>query len=135
MGMCLSAEQSTNNKLSSTLIKDGNNMKKQIKLLLLGTGESGKSTIFKQMKILQVDGGFSEEELSIYKKIIISNCITQMKTLIVAATRSGEPFENPDNKDAAEAVSKLMTADDWNPAIGKLIKQLWKDKTIQKIFP
>ena len=34
---------------------------KIIKMLLLGAGESGKSTIFKQMKIINKDG-YSEKE-------------------------------------------------------------------------
>jgi len=33
----------------------------------LGPGESGKSTVFKQMKIIQDDGGFSPEELMGFK--------------------------------------------------------------------
>lgn len=34
--------------------------KEAIKILLLGTGESGKTTVIKQMKVLHING-FSEE--------------------------------------------------------------------------
>ena len=43
------------------LRKDFTNNKKELKLLLLGTGESGKSTIIKQMRILFGEG-FAEED-------------------------------------------------------------------------
>lgn len=49
-----------------------------------GAGESGKSTFFKQMKILHKDG-FSEEERLTYKEVIHSNTVLNMKTLINGA--------------------------------------------------
>jgi hypothetical protein len=52
-------------KQSATIEKTLNSAKKEqqnhIKLLLLGAGESGKSTIAKQMKIIHLNG-FSDDE-------------------------------------------------------------------------
>jgi ABC-type cobalamin/Fe3+-siderophores transport system ATPase subunit len=64
---------------------------------LLGPGESGKSTIFKQMKVLQAqqhgDKVWTNEELINYKFIIFSNVITQMKQIIQAAEQLNIPIE------------------------------------------
>lgn len=48
-----------------------------------GAGESGKSTVAKQMKIIHLDG-FSEEERNSYKSIIYNNTISSMKNLVNA---------------------------------------------------
>lgn len=63
-----------------------------------GPGESGKSTIFKQMKIIQDNGGYSKEELLEYKYIIFANCISQMKCLVDAGVKLGMDVTNPSNK-------------------------------------
>lgn len=47
----------------------------------LGAGESGKSTILKQMKILH-QGGYSEAERESYREIIWSNTIQSMQVLV-----------------------------------------------------
>jgi hypothetical protein len=60
-----------------------------------GTGESGKSTIFKQMKILQVNGGFSAEEIQSWKAIIHANILSQMKVLAQALKHLNVPLGNP----------------------------------------
>ena len=52
-------------------------------MLLLGAGESGKSTIFKQMKIINKDG-YSETERKTFVGIVHSNTISSMKTLMEA---------------------------------------------------
>ncbi|GAX18571.1 guanine nucleotide-binding protein G(o) subunit alpha [Fistulifera solaris] len=52
----------------------------KVKLLLLGAGESGKSTIFKQMRILH-GAPRSEEDQRMYGVVIRSNVITAMRKL------------------------------------------------------
>ena len=54
-----------------------------VKLLLLGSGESGKSTIVKQMKILNL-GGYSQQERLNYKQIIYLNIYHSTKCLLQA---------------------------------------------------
>ncbi|OBA27766.1 guanine nucleotide binding protein, alpha subunit [Hanseniaspora valbyensis NRRL Y-1626] len=60
----------------------------QIKLLLLGTGESGKSTVLKQLQLLH-HGGFSHKERTQYTQVIWADAIQSMKILIVQARRLG----------------------------------------------
>merc|ERR1719427_1357804 len=50
------------------------------KLLLLGAGGSGKSTLFRQLKIL--DAGMSEREKRSYKDTIYTNIIEAIQTLV-----------------------------------------------------
>lgn len=54
---------------------------KKIKLLLLGAGESGKSTIFKQMKFLYGTGLTNEDRAAI-TAVVHGNIITAMKILL-----------------------------------------------------
>jgi len=55
--------------------------KRIIKMLLLGAGESGKSTIFKQMKIINKDG-YSNKEKQEFIGIVHSNTIQSMTALM-----------------------------------------------------
>ena len=52
----------------------------KVKLLLLGAGESGKSTIFKQMRMLH-GSPRSEDDLRMYGVVVRSNVITAMRKL------------------------------------------------------
>ena len=71
------------------LKKDYAKNAKIAKLLLLGAGESGKSTIVKQMKLLypvnnRESVGFSEEEKEEAKYAIYSNILESILALIQA---------------------------------------------------
>jgi hypothetical protein len=52
----------------------------KVKLLLLGAGESGKSTIFKQMRILH-GAPRTDDDLKMYGVIVRSNIITALRKL------------------------------------------------------
>lgn len=49
----------------------------------LGSGESGKSTIVKQMKIIH-QNGYSVEELAMYRLTIYKNLVDCAKALVMA---------------------------------------------------
>jgi energy-coupling factor transporter ATP-binding protein EcfA2 len=55
------------------------------KLLLLGAGESGKSTLLKQLRILY-GKGFSPEERAALRGVIHANTITCIQMLITVGT-------------------------------------------------
>lgn len=69
-------------------------MERQHKLLLLGAGESGKSTIMKQVKLLFL-GGFNAEETTMYKLAIERNVIQNMQGLVEGPTLSLPVFVVP----------------------------------------
>lgn len=56
---------------------------KELKILLLGSGESGKSTIVKQMKILHKNG-FTDAEAYEYKPFVYKNVLDCVKNIINA---------------------------------------------------
>lgn len=108
-----------------------------IKLLLLGAGESGKSTFVKQMKIIHGDG-YSVEELKSYKSTIHSNLLASMVTVLKAMERLNIELQNPPNKAHASAVLKFpipLESGALIPSeIGEAVKSLWRDGGFQECF-
>ncbi|CAK8989562.1 Guanine nucleotide-binding protein alpha-16 subunit [Durusdinium trenchii] len=58
--------------------------KTQTKLLLLGTGHSGKSTIFKQFQLVHLKG-FSDAERRFYRTLMIDSTISTIRKLLQSA--------------------------------------------------
>jgi hypothetical protein len=74
--------------LDAQLKDEQKRLSKELKLLLLGAGESGKSTIAKQMKILHLNG-FTKAELMGFKPVLHSNAIEVVQTLIHGCAELG----------------------------------------------
>ncbi|XP_032482564.1 guanine nucleotide-binding protein subunit alpha-15 isoform X1 [Phocoena sinus] len=71
----------------------------ELKLLLLGPGESGKSTFIKQMRIIH-GAGYSEEERKSFRSLVYQNIFVSMQTMIEAMERLQIPFSWPESKAA-----------------------------------
>jgi guanine nucleotide-binding protein G(i) subunit alpha len=65
-----------NEEIENQLKRDKLNLRNEIKMLLLGAGESGKSTILKQMKLIH-EGGYSRDERESFREVrqFINNAI------------------------------------------------------------
>jgi guanine nucleotide-binding protein G(i) subunit alpha len=107
----------------------------EIKLLLLGTGESGKSTIAKQMKILHTPG-WSKDELLTFRPIAIQNTVTSMRTLLQAAESMGLEFNNPELAKNFLNQNEHFNSytQEMNEAMIKEVQALWKDKAVQGAY-
>ena len=53
-------------------------------MLLLGAGESGKSTVVKQMQIIHMNGYRDRDEMEKYKPVVFSNTIQSMIAILKA---------------------------------------------------
>jgi guanine nucleotide-binding protein subunit alpha len=83
------------NRLEKMMQQGKANKKNQVKMLLLGAGESGKSTVLKQMRLLHL-GGFTPQEKIQYKNIIWADTVASMQTLIIQARNLGIHLESDD---------------------------------------
>ena len=99
-----------------------------------GAGESGKSTIFKQMKIIHQDG-YSEEERVAFRDVIFSNTIQSMKVLINGSFTKEINLDSDEHEQLAEQVLNLSaTGEAFTADIAQAIKELWADNGIQETY-
>ncbi|KAI8095055.1 G protein alpha subunit [Gilbertella persicaria] len=141
MGCCASVEEPDNagrlrnEEIDGQLRMEKLNNKNEVKLLLLGAGESGKSTILKQMKLIH-DGGFTQEEKEAYREIIFSNAIQSIQVLLEAMENLDINLDNPENRDYFEFImdQKQQFNDTYSlsPEVVKGIKHLWEDAGVQE---
>lgn len=98
MGLCMSSDERELRLRSAVIDKkiedDSKKLKKECKILLLGAGESGKSTIVKQMKIIH-QNGYTRQELESFKPTIVKNTIDSFYTLLFYVKRMGLQFCDP----------------------------------------
>jgi len=112
------------------------------KLLLLGAGSSGKSTFFKQLKIIH-SNGFTSKDRRDYAAQIENQVISQMQKLILRGRELME--ENEEGKydhlqiqsEAAKQSAdfmELLTTQCVNEEVAMNVNTLWKDPGIQNTW-
>eukprot|EP00042_Codosiga_hollandica_P033485 m.224545 g.224545 ORF g.224545 m.224545 type:complete len:368 (-) comp54198_c0_seq5:105-1208(-) len=121
-----------NRLIEGKLKGDKKELRQEIKLLLLGAGESGKSTVVKQMRIIH-GGGYSQDDLNGFKPLIFEN-VHKNTTILLEAAEEWNYKLAPANEEHMDKVfgydkSKIgMFQSEYLPSIALL----FKDPAIQQ---
>uniref|UniRef100_A0A7S2RAG9 Uncharacterized protein n=1 Tax=Rhizochromulina marina TaxID=1034831 RepID=A0A7S2RAG9_9STRA len=105
-----------------------------IKLLLLGAGESGKSTIFKQMKKMY-GAQPTDEEMVRVTSYVRENVINFMKALCDAVQDFG--IDHLQSEADVQAVNELMDVagpEELTPALAEKLLALWHSDVVQQAW-
>uniref|UniRef100_UPI00398EA10A guanine nucleotide-binding protein G(t) subunit alpha-3-like n=1 Tax=Pristiophorus japonicus TaxID=55135 RepID=UPI00398EA10A len=122
--------------LEKEIQEDAKKDARTVKLLLLGAGESGKSTIVKQMKIIHKDG-YTDQECMEFKAIIYSNTVQSMLAIVRAMSLLGISYHDPARKeDAQHLFNQVDSIEEGSlpTELVEIIGRLWKDPGIQACF-
>ncbi|KAJ3385764.1 guanine nucleotide-binding protein subunit alpha [Lobulomyces angularis] len=140
MGCCMSSEDQENNKrnqeIEAQLKREKLIAEKQVKMLLLGAGESGKSTILKQMKLIH-DSGYSTEEKEAFKEIIFSNTVQSMRVILEAMQTMNIKLSSKSHERYFQTILDLpsqIEAEVFPQEVSIAIKSLWHDAGVQHCF-
>ncbi|XP_061905301.1 guanine nucleotide-binding protein G(i) subunit alpha-2-like isoform X2 [Entelurus aequoreus] len=141
MGCTVSAEDKAaaerSKMIDKNLREDGEKAAREVKLLLLGAGESGKSTIVKQMKIIHEDG-YSEDECKQYCAVVYSNTIQSIMAIVKAMVSLNIDYSSSGRLDDAQQLFALSAAAEeqgiFPDDLANVIKRLWADGGIQSCF-
>ncbi|KAH0534196.1 hypothetical protein FGG08_007207 [Glutinoglossum americanum] len=119
------------------LKEDAISLRKVCKVLLLGTADSGKDDIVKQMWIVH-HNGFSVEELETYRLTIYRNVVDCAKTLIGAMEQLGIQPEREVNREYCNfLVDYSIGPDPKKPLeakVGEAVSSMWHDPCILKVM-
>jgi len=140
MGLCQSDEDSKLTLKSKEIdrrIREGHQAdEKVIKLLLLGAGECGKSTILKQMRILH-SNGFSDEELMQQRSVVYNNTVQAMAHILKMMNAYHIPFANSarekDSRTVQEVIKAGEESEPFSAELAVALKNLWLDKGVSSV--
>uniref|UniRef100_A0A0K0F2N3 Guanine nucleotide-binding protein G(i) subunit alpha-1 (inferred by orthology to a human protein) n=1 Tax=Strongyloides venezuelensis TaxID=75913 RepID=A0A0K0F2N3_STRVS len=139
MGCCVSLDKdakSRSKEIDNQLRNDAQKLAKEVKLLLLGAGESGKSTFFKQMKIIH-ESGYSETERRAYITVIYSNTVQSLAAIIKAMALLRISFANKTNILTGKLFLRMLeknTTNLFNEDLVEAMSKLWADSGVQECY-
>lgn len=124
--------------IDKMLEKDKQVLKRQVKLLLLGAGESGKSTFLKQMRIIH-GIKFESHLIKDYQQVIYQNLVKGMRVLADARDKLGIPWGDLSN---VEIGRELLHSDNnivldcrtFSTQFSPILARLWKDSGIHRAY-
>ena len=140
--LCCMGDQEKQQRLKSreidkSLMKERLTYRRTVRILLLGAGESGKSTFLKQMKIIHGQD-FSDGAMLEFKTVVYSNIVKGMRVLIDARQKLGIPWQD----ETCEKDARFVFAYDASTVLDEgvfaryvdSIRRLWEDSGIRAAF-
>lgn len=130
-------QRNRSQEIDKMLKKERHSFKREMKLLLLGAGESGKSTFLKQMRIIH-GIKFEPELVREYQLVIYQNVVRGMKVLVDARDKLNIPWENPKNSECGNYIlnfDNIVALDTrlfmhFSPTL----YSLWRDSGIRRAY-
>ncbi|XP_048870351.1 guanine nucleotide-binding protein subunit alpha-12 [Brienomyrus brachyistius] len=125
--------------IDAMLARERRSIRRLVKILLLGAGESGKSTFLKQMRIIH-GKEFDQKALLEFRDTIFENLIKGMRVLVDARDKLRIPWQNSENEkhgmfvmafeSKAGVPVETRTFQLYVPAL----RALWSDSGIQEAY-
>lgn len=137
---CLSEEDRAavrrSREIDRNLQAEKKQLRAEIKILLLGAGESGKSTFLKQMRIIHGED-FDDEARLTFRPTIYHNVMKGAKTLVRAMRTLNIPIQDESNEEFCDVLSNykssILEPKEFFQYVD-LLKALWRDAGIQEAF-
>lgn len=98
----------------------------EVKVLLLGPGESGKSTLLRQFRLLH-GGGYDEEQRRAYTPVVHANTMLSARTLVRQAAAWGVAIPSG-------PASTVTMCDTLTPQVAAAVAELWADAGVQRVY-
>ncbi|KAK0204246.1 heterotrimeric G-protein alpha subunit, GPA2-like protein [Desarmillaria ectypa] len=143
MGACISsggvevteADKALHRQAEKELKEAKAKMASQVKVLLLGSGDSGKSTVLKQMRLIH-RVPFSPQEIESYRQLTFDNLTRGLK-YVLDAMEDMDLKVSEDNQKYLEVIEDARDLRDAEPfpmEYYEPLKSLWNDPEVQKAW-
>ncbi|XP_005289154.1 guanine nucleotide-binding protein subunit alpha-12 isoform X2 [Chrysemys picta bellii] len=125
--------------IDAMLARERRAVRRLVKILLLGAGESGKSTFLKQMRIIH-GREFDQKALLEFRAIIYENMVKGCKVLVDARDKLGIPWQYTENEKHGMFLMAFENKAGMpiEPATFQLyvpaLSALWRDSGIKEAF-
>lgn len=131
-------DRSRDKEIEAQLKKEKKELQHTVKILVLGAGESGKSTLVKQMKVIHGDG-YSDMELKDMGVSILENIRDSLCNMTNAMDTLGIEYENKETSELArlfndEDASTIVEQEDFSPDMIAASKKIWADAGIKQVY-
>ncbi|KAF9231473.1 guanine nucleotide binding protein, alpha subunit [Melanogaster broomeanus] len=140
MGNCTSeerAKRARSDAIDKQIQEDSEEFKKQYKVLVLGSEESGKSTIVKQMKIIH-QNGFTQDDLMAFRSTIYRNMLDSAQAIVFAMRKLGVECVDPINRVNANRILdyrvEAIPSCVFSAELAMAVHQLWQDPIIPQVM-
>lgn len=143
MGACMSSgsvqvseeEKRLHRQAEKSLKEAKVKMAKQVKVLLLGSGDSGKSTVLKQMRLIH-RVPFSPQEVETFRQLVFNNLTHGIKYLLDSMEDMELEVleENKQYFDVLESDTDIRDGEPFPSVYYEPLKRLWEDPSVQKAW-
>ncbi|CAO0790773.1 unnamed protein product [Mucor circinelloides] len=133
MGVCISNEERAEKihsfSIDRSLEEESRKLEREFKILLLGSGESGKSTIFKQMKIIH-QNGYTKDELMNWRVTVYRNLIQSAQAIVNALNQFEYQLQSEKVEYEAQRIIEYRLEENIDPLFIDAVISVWNDPAV-----